>query len=285
VLKPVSAEDIVVVLRRALADRDRGLGGKGTQGADLVAGDDVLQALAQAADGDVRRALGMLETLADLSADGQLTREHVAELASGVRRRFDKGGDQFYDQISALHKAVRGSDPDAALYWFARLIDGGCDPAYVARRIVRMSTEDVGLADPRALTMALEAWQAYERLGSPEGELALAQCVVFLAVAAKSNAVYTALGQARADVGSYGTLEVPMHLRNAPTRLMKELGYGKDYRYAHHEPGGYAAGEHYLPLELPPRRYYQPVPRGLEIRIGEAMARHRALDEERKKQP
>lgn len=284
VLKPVSVADIVLVLRRALADRERGLGGRGPDGADLVAAEGVLEALAQAADGDVRRALGLLETLADLSEDGTLTRERVAELASGTRRRFDKGGDQFYDQISVLHKAVRGSDPDAALYWLARMLDGGCDPAYLARRIARMAVEDIGLADPRALPMALEAWEAYERLGSPEGELALAQCVVFLAVAPKSNAVYKAFGQARADVEKFGTLEVPARLRNAPTRLMKELGHGAGYRYAHDEGEGYAAGERYLPDEMPERRYYSPVPRGFELKVGEAMVRRRTLDEQRKKE-
>jgi putative ATPase len=199
--------------------------------------------------------------------------------ASGGRRRFDKGGEQFYDQISALHKSVRGSDPDAALYWFARMLDGGCDPHYLARRMLRMASEDIGLADPRALTMTLEAWQAYERLGSPEGELALAQALVFLAVAAKSNAVYTALGAARQDVEKYGTLAVPVQLRNAPTRLMKELGYGENYRYAHDEPGAFAAGERYLPADMPARHYYHPVPRGLEIRIAEALQKLRQANE------
>jgi putative ATPase len=209
----------------------------------------------------------------------------VAELASGTRRRFDKGGDQFYDQISALHKAVRGSDPDASLYWLARMFDGGCDPAYLARRITRMATEDIGLADPRALPMALEAWEAYERLGSPEGELALAQCVVFLAVAPKSNAVYTAFGAAKEDVAQFGSLDVPARFRNAPTRLMRELGHGEGYRYAHDETEAFAAGERYLPDEMPERRYYSPAPRGFEIRIGEAMARRKALDADRKDKP
>ena len=239
---------------------------------------EALALLAQAGDGDARRALGQLELAAGLAgaADSTcITLEMAREVASGGRRRFDKGGEQFYDQISALHKAVRGSDPDGALYWFARMLDGGCDPHYIARRVLRMASEDIGLADPRALTIALEAWQAYERLGSPEGDLALAEAVVYMAVAAKSNAVYAALGAVQADVEKYGTLEVPIQLRNAPTKLMKELGYGSGYRYAHDEPGAFAAGERYLPAGLPERRYYEPVPRGLELRIGEALAKLR----------
>jgi putative ATPase len=274
VLKPLDAADMRRVLERALEDSERGLGAR-----QLRISESALQALASAADGDARRALGLLETVADLATDGVIDEAQIAELASGTRRRFDKGGDAFYDQISALHKAVRGSDPDAALYWLARMLDGGCDPAYLARRITRMAVEDIGLADPRALPMALEAWQTYERLGSPEGELALAQCVVFLAVAAKSNAVYTALAAAREDVGKYGSLDVPARFRNAPTKLMRELGHGKGYRYAHDEADAYAAGERYLPDEMPDRRYYSPVQRGFEIRIAEAMARRRALDE------
>jgi putative ATPase len=222
-------------------------------------------------------AAGLVEGSA--GEGGTITLAMAREVASGGRRRFDKGGEQFYDQISALHKAVRGSDPDAALYWYARMIDGGCDPHYLARRIVRMATEDVGLADPRALTITLEAWQAYERLGSPEGELALAEAVVFLAIAAKSNAVYSAWGEVQKDVQRYGTLEVPAQLRNAPTKLMKELGYGAGYRYAHDEPGAFAAGERYLPEGLPDRRYYEPAPRGLELRIGEALAKLREQNE------
>ena len=221
----------------------------------------------------------MLEIAADLAIDvagrRTITRDIAVEVASGGRRRFDKGGEQFYDQISALHKAVRGTDPDAALYWFCRMIDGGCDPHYLARRIVRMATEDVGLADPRALQMALDAWGAYDRLGSPEGELALANAVVYIACAPKSNAVYAGFGEAMADVEKFGTLDVPLRFRNAPTKLMKELGYGSGYRYAHAEPDAYATGERYLPDELPDRRYYRPVARGLELRIGEALARLR----------
>ncbi len=274
VLKPLQTPDLVALLQRALADTERGLGEKSVR-ADSV----VLEAIAASADGDARRALSMLETLADLAESGVLSAEHVAELAAGGRRRFDKGGDQFYDQISILHKAVRGSDPNAALYWLARMLDGGCDPAYVARRMVRMAVEDIGLADPRALTLALEAWQAHERLGSPEGELALAQCVVFLAVAAKSNSVYSAWKEVQQDIAQWGSLEVPERFRNAPTRLMKELGHGAGYRYAHDEAEAYAAGERYLPESLPERRYYRPTARGLEIRIGEAMSRRQELDQ------
>ncbi|MEJ0100569.1 MAG: replication-associated recombination protein A [Pseudomonadota bacterium] len=277
VLKSLGTEDIVALLERALTDDERGLGDR-----NLAASARALQALAAAADGDARRALGLLETVADLAIDGRIDEQQIAELAAGTRRRFDKGGDQFYDQISALHKAVRGSDPDASLYWLARMLDGGCDPAYLARRITRMATEDVGLGDPRALPMALEAWEAYERLGSPEGDLALAQCVVFMAVAPKSNAVYTAWSAAREDVAKYGSLDVPARFRNAPTKLMKELGHGVGYRYAHDEGDAYAAGERYLPDEMPDRRYYSPVPRGFEIRIAEAMQRRRAQDESTK---
>src|SRR5690349_19148996 len=213
VLKPLTAADIEAVLSRALGDNERGLGGRAPGGKDFEIDADALHALVAAADGDARRALGMLETAADLATEGRISAQTVQDLAAGTRRRFDKGGDQFYDQISALHKAVRGSDPDASLYWLARMPDGGCDPGYPARRITRMAVEDIGLADPRALPMALEAWEAYERLGAPEGELALAQCVVFLAVAPKSNAVYTAYGAAREDVSKYGSLEVPARFR------------------------------------------------------------------------
>ncbi len=273
VLKALEAADIGALLERALADRERGLGESG-----LSIEPEALDLLAQAGDGDARRALGMLELasgLAAAAATRTITLAQAREVAAGGRRRFDKGGEQFYDQISALHKAVRGSDPDAALYWYARMLDGGCDPHYIARRVLRMASEDIGLADPRALSIALEAWQAYERLGSPEGELALAEAVVYMAVAAKSNALYTGFDAAMADVECYGSLDVPLPLRNAPTKLMKELGYGSGYRYAHDEPGAFAAGERYLPEGMPARRYYEPVPRGLEIRIGEALARLR----------
>ena len=272
VLKALGVEDLVRVLQTALDDKERGLGLE-----PIRAQSEALDLIARAADGDARRALNMLELAAGLVAarDGELTLDIAQEVASGGRRRFDKGGDQFYDQISALHKAVRGTDPDAALYWLARMLDGGCDPVYIARRVVRMATEDIGLADPRALAVTLDAWQAYERLGSPEGELAIAEAVIYLACAPKSNAVYVAMGEVVADVERFGTLEVPTHLRNAPTRLMKELGHGQGYRYAHDEPDAYAAGERYLPEGLPDRRYYRPAPRGLEIRIGEALARLR----------
>jgi putative ATPase len=227
--------------------------------------------------------LNLLEIAADLAVtqDGQrrVTVEVASDVVAGGHRRFDKRGEQFYDQISALHKSVRGSDPDAALYWLARMLDGGCDPSYLARRILRMAVEDIGNADPRALTLSLEAWQAYDRLGSPEGDLALAQAVVFMACAAKSNAVYAAFGEAMSDVKAHGTLDVPMHLRNAPTRLMKELGYGEGYRYAHDEPEAFSSGQTYFPDAMEPRIYYHPVPRGLEIRIGEALERLRRRNE------
>jgi putative ATPase len=234
--------------------------------------------IAEAADGDARRALNLLEISADLSEGNEITRDTVREVISGNLRRFDKGGDAFYDQISALHKSVRGSAPDAALYWFCRMIDGGCDPLYIARRVVRMASEDIGNADPRALGIALDAWQAQERLGSPEGELCIAQAIVYMACAPKSNAVYMAYKAAMQDVREHGSLEIPVHLRNAPTRLMKELGYGRAYRYAHDEPEAYAAGENYFPEEMDPRSYYLPVERGLEIRIREKLKHLAELD-------
>ena len=272
VLRSLQPEDIADLLKRALADEERGLGKE-----QLQIGPDALDLISRAADGDGRRALNMLELASSLVESGSRTIDlRIAqEVASGTRRRFDKGGDQFYDQISALHKAVRGTDPDAALYWFCRMLDGGCDPLYIARRVVRMAIEDVGLADPRAFEITLNAWEAYDRLGSPEGELAIANAVVFLAVAPKSNAVYVAVGEAKEDVERFGTLDVPARFRNAPTKLMKELGHGSGYRYAHDEPGAYVPGERYLPDEMPDRRYYRPVPRGLEIKIGEALARLR----------
>jgi putative ATPase len=278
VLRSLTIDDIVKLLRRALEDPERGLGER-----DIAIDDEALVALAHGGDGDARRALGMLEIAADLAEDrdGQptITIEQVREVATGGRRRFDKGGEQFYDQISALHKAVRGTDPDAALYWFARMIDGGCDPHYLARRIVRMAIEDIGLADPRGQQLALDAWQTFERLGSPEGELALANALVYLAVAPKSNAVYAAYGEAKADVEQFGTLDVPLRFRNAPTQLMKGLGYGVGYQYAHDAPDAYVKGERYLPDEMPDRRYYRPAPRGLEIKIVEALERLRKSGE------
>jgi putative ATPase len=278
VLRALAVEDLTALMRRALTDSERGLGRE-----QLQPEEPALELLARAADGDARRALNMLELAVGLieaaGAERALTLGVAQEVASGGHRRFDKGGDQFYDQISAVHKAVRGSDPDAALYWLCRMLDGGCDPIYLARRIARMAIEDIGLADPRAFALTLDAWDAYERLGTPEGELALATAVVYLACAPKSNAVYLAMAEAMEDVENFGTLEVPLQLRNAPTRLMKNLGYGRGYRYAHDEPEAFAAGERYLPETLPDRRYYRPVPRGLEIKIGEALARLRARNE------
>ena len=274
VLKSLSVEELQTLLQAALSDRERGLGAQ-----ELNIEPAALELLARAGDGDARRALNMLELAAGVavaSGGGNITAALAQEIASGGRRRFDKGGEQFYDQISALHKAVRGTDPDAALYWLARMLDGGCDPHFLARRITRMAAEDIGLADPRALQIALDAWQSYERLGSPEGELALAEAVVYLAVAAKSNAVYAAWSQAQKDVEAFGSLEVPLRLRNAPTRLMKDLGYGSGYRYAHDEPEAYAAGERYFPDDMPDRRYYHPAPRGLERSIAEALERLRS---------
>ena len=266
VLKMLDEAALLAILRRALADTDRGLGGH------LQADDEALTLIATAADGDARRSLNLLELAADLSDGSEISLGVVKEVVAGGRRRFDKQGEYFYDQISALHKSVRGSDPDASLYWLMRMIDGGCDPLYIARRMIRVASEDIGNADPRALRLTLDAWETLERLGSPEGELALAQAVVYLACAAKSNAVYTAAKAAQADAREFGSLEVPMHLRNAPTRLMKELGYGENYRYAHDEEGGVARGETYFPDDMKERRYYDPVPRGLEIKIREKLA-------------
>ncbi|TLZ17244.1 MAG: replication-associated recombination protein A [Gammaproteobacteria bacterium] len=274
VLRPLAVEDLMGLLEAALKDAERGLGAL-----ELHPEVAALDLIARAADGDARRALNMLELAAgllDAAGSRALTAAVAQEVASGGQRRFDKGGDQFYEQISALHKAVRGSDPDAALYWLCRMLDGGCDPRYIARRVARMAVEDIGLADPRALALALDGWETYERLGTPEGELGVATAVVYLACAPKSNAMYVAMGEAMADVAEFGSLEVPLKLRNAPTRLMKNLGYGRDYRYAHDEPDAFAAGERYLPDELPDRRYYRPVPRGLEAKIGEALERLRA---------
>jgi putative ATPase len=260
-LRSLEPGDIEGVLRR----------GTDALGSDVQADHDCLDAIARQADGDARRALNLLELAADLADEGRITAATLEEVLQASLRRFDKGGDLFYDQISALHKAVRGSSPDAALYWFCRMLDGGCDPLYVARRVVRMASEDIGNADPRALTLCLEAWQVQERLGSPEGELAIAQAVVYLACAPKSNAVYTAYKAAMADVGEGASEEVPLHLRNAPTQLMKEMDHGAEYRYAHDEDGAYAAGENYFPESLKDRRYYFPVDRGLEQKIREKL--------------
>ena len=277
VLKALQPADLVQVIDSALTDKQRGLGDKA-----IVLTDELKQRLAVIADGDARRALNLLEIAADLATEyngrSVISESTLDEVLSTGVRRFDKQGEAFYDQISALHKSVRGSAPDAALYWLVRMLDGGCDPLYIARRVVRMASEDIGNADPRALTLALEAWDVQERLGSPEGELAIAQAVIYMACAAKSNAVYKAFNQAMAEVKNSGSAEVPLHLRNAPTQLMKELDYGKAYRYAHDEPEAYAAGESYFPEEVGERQYYKPVARGLEIKIAEKLAHLRQQD-------
>lgn len=265
VLKTLDEDALLEILQRALHDPNRGLGDSKT------ISDDSLRLLAAAADGDARRALNLLELAADLAVEDGIDEQVVADVVAGGQRRFDKQGEYFYDQISALHKSIRGSDPDASLYWLMRMLDGGCDPLYVARRMIRVASEDIGNADPRALQLCLNAWEALERLGSPEGELVLAQSVVYLACAAKSNAVYTAAKAAQADAREFGSLEVPMHLRNAPTKLMKELGYGENYRYAHDEKDAIAEGERYFPDDMSERTYYHPVPRGLEIKIREKL--------------
>jgi putative ATPase len=276
VLTTLDEAELATLLKRALTQ---------TPGLELDA--DAEKLLVAYADGDGRRLINLTEQLAVAAATAGVARvdaDFAARALSPSLRRFDKGGDAFYDQISALHKSVRGSDPDASLYWFARMLDGGADPRYLARRIVRMAWEDIGLADPRAARLALDAAETYERLGSPEGELALAQAVIYLASAPKSNAGYVAWGQARGFAKEDGSRPVPVHLRNAPTRLMKELGYGHAYRYAHDEPEAYAAGEHYFPDELAtPPRFYSPTPRGLEGKIGERLAHLRELDRKAKK--
>jgi len=274
VLRPLDEAAILGLLRRALADAGRGLGA----GPDAVPG-HWLDRIAESADGDARRALILLETAVELSrAAGEKNDQLLEKLIGRGLRRFDKQGENFYDQISALHKSVRGSDPDGALYWFARMLDGGVDPVYIARRVLRMSIEDIGLADPRAQRICLDAWDSWERLGSPEGELALAVAVVYLAIAAKSNAVYKAYGEVRGVVESSGTLEVPMHLRNAPTRLMKNLGYGEGYRYSHDEQDAHSAGQQYLPDALAGTEFYRPTTRGLEGKIAEKLAQLRAAN-------
>jgi len=243
VLKSLEVDDIKNILLNALTDKERGLADRG-----LTLEDSAMQKLAEISDGDARRALNLLEIASDLAEGNTISDQLIEEVVSGGGvRRFDKGGEAFYDQISALHKSVRGSSPDASLYWYARMLDGGCDPLYIARRVVRMASEDIGNADPRGLRIALDAWETQERLGSPEGELAIAQAIVYLACAAKSNAVYKAYNTVMSDVKNNASHEVPLHLRNAPTKLMKELDYGKEYRYAHNEPDAYAAGEHYFP--------------------------------------
>jgi len=276
VLKNLDKEDILTLLHRALSAAT-GFGGR------LRVDAEVRDTIAEASGGDARRALNILEIAADLAqTDGAgqetVTARVLEQVLQTSLRRFDKGGDVFYDQISALHKSVRGSDPDGSLYWLCRMLDAGCDPLYVARRLVRIASEDIGNADPRALQLSLQAWDAQERLGSPEGELALAQAVTYLALAPKSNAVYKAFNQCMADIRQDPDYEVPVHLRNAPTKLLKTLGHGQEYRYAHDEPEAFAAGESYLPEAIQQRRYYQPTDRGLEIRLAEKRQRLDAMN-------
>jgi len=273
VMEAVSADDIAQALRRALDDEERGLGGRG-----LRIDEENLAKIAQAADGDVRRALTLLEIAAELAEaeGGEITAATLEQVLADRTRRFDKQGEQFYDQISALHKSVRSSNPDAALYWLCRMLDGGCDPIYLARRLTRMAVEDIGLADPRALPMAIDAWNTYDRLGSPEGELALAQVAIYLASTAKSNAVYMAYNTVREDIRETGTVPVPLHLRNAPTRLMKNLGYGAEYQYDHDAEGGIALDQTGFPDEMGERVYYRPVERGMEIKLKEKLDALRA---------
>jgi len=274
-LKSFTEQELEELVKLALQDEQRGLGSL-----KLKIVDDGLAMLIKAADGDARRVLTFVEILADLEIEGLISVQQVTEVVSQGHRRFDNKGDIFYEQISALHKSVRGSDPDAALYWLCRMLDGGCDPLYIARRVVRMASEDIGNADPRALEICMNAWLTFERLGSPEGDLAIGQAVVYLACAAKSNAVYLAFKQAMSDARETGSLDVPVHLRNAPTRFMKDLGYGQDYRYAHEESDAFAAGEKYFPDDMTVTRYYQPVDRGLEIRIAEKLKHLRNLNKE-----
>jgi len=271
VLDAVTPDAIVITLKRALADEVRGLGTLG-----LTVDESSLQLIAQAADGDVRRGLTLLEIAAELATDGRIDETTLTQVLADRTRRFDKSGEQFYDQISALHKSVRSSDPDAAVYWLTRMLDGGCDPLYLARRMTRMAVEDIGLAEPRAWRMALDAWDTYERLGSPEGELGLAQLAIWLAIAPKSNAAYKAYNLARATVQKMGTLEVPMHLRNAPTKLMKGLGYGTGYQYDHDVEGGVALDQQCLPDAIADMVFYEPVERGMEAKVAERLAALRA---------
>ena len=281
VMRSLATEHLEQLIAQAIGDSDRGLGEK-----QLFIDDQQRRTLALAADGDARKVLNLLEISCDLATlkDGVLciTHDVLEEVLAGDVRRFDKGGDLFYEQISALHKAVRGSSPNAALYWLARMLDGGCDPLYIARRVVRMASEDIGNADPRGLQLALNAWETQERLGSPEGELAIAQAVVYLASAPKSNAVYNAFKRAMADVKQMPSYDVPLHLRNAPTGLMKDLAYGAEYRYAHNEEEGYAAGESYFPDEMGDPQYYEPVARGLELKIKEKLDYLRQRDQQSK---
>lgn len=268
VLRSLKSIDLKLVVKRALA--------KEMTGVKLT--EQALEALISSADGDARRVLNTLEMAAQMT-EREITQEHIAQASGQAYRGFDKRGDHFYDQISALHKSVRGSSPDAALYWLARMLDGGCDPVYIARRITRMASEDIGNADPRALQLSLDAWDTFQRLGSPEGELALAQAVVYLASVPKSNAVYEAFGAVKGYVDTHPSYDVPLRFRNSPTGLSKELGHGKGYRYDHSEPGAYAAGERYFPDEMEDIQFYQPRGRGLEKKIANRLAKLRALDE------
>jgi putative ATPase len=280
-LKPLTENDLLGVIENALEDAERGLAAL-----NLDLSGSQRQMLARAGDGDARRVLNYLEVLSDMAEVEQGHRTiadgHVQQVLEEGSRRFDKGGDSFYEQISALHKAVRGSSPDAALYWLARMLDGGCDPIYLARRLVRMASEDIGIADPRALPLTLSCWDTYTRLGSPEGDLALAQATIYLASAPKSNAVYAAFNAAKQAVNQNGSLEVPLHLRNSSTSLSNSLGYGEDYRYAHDEENGFAAGENYLPLELKDEQFYHPKNTGLETRIKEKLEAFRSLNAQAK---
>ncbi len=288
VLKVLAIDDLKQVVLKALKNDDQ------LKQSHFEIDDKSLALLAQVADGDARRALNFLEIACDLAEPvidasteekRTINQKIIEDITSQTLRRFDKGGDLFYEQISALHKSVRGSNPDASLYWFCRMIDGGCDPHYISRRVVRIASEDIGNADPRGLQLALDAWQTYERLGSPEGELAIAQAIVYLASTAKSNAVYMAYKEAMADAKNSASLDVPEHLRNAPTQLMKQLGYGKDYRYAHDEVDAFSAGETYFPEAIGEKEYYQPAGRGLELKIKEKLDRLRKLNRVNLKQP
>ncbi|WP_163833216.1 replication-associated recombination protein A [Spartinivicinus ruber] len=275
-LKPLEDVQLEQLLSQALTDRERGIGKK-----QLSSNLDAQALLLMAANGDARRLLNVLEVVADLAEDGStITAEQIKPVIADLPKRFDKGGDVFYDQISALHKAVRGSSPDAALYWFSRMLDGGCDPLYIARRVVRMASEDIGNADPRALSVCLSAWNVQERLGSPEGELAIAQAITYCACAPKSNAVYVAYKKARAAVKELPDYEVPIHLRSAPTKLQKSLGHGAEYRYAHDEPNAYASGEQYFPPEMVGAQFYQPVDRGLEQKIKQKLTQLAEWDQQ-----
>jgi putative ATPase len=279
-LKTPSVEDIQLVLVRALQSYEKGMAG-GSEGNGLQIDEYFLSVLAQAADGDIRRGLNFLEILSDLVEPGaKVTQEQLEDVLGGSVRRFDRKGDVFYDQISAFHKSVRGSSPDGALYWMARMLDGGCDPLYIARRLLAIASEDIGNADPRALQIGLNAWDVFERVGPREGNRAIAQAAVYMASAPKSNAVYQAFNQAMSDVAAQPSYDVPVHLRNAPTSLAKSMGHGDEYRYAHNEEHAYAAGENYMPEELANMRYYQPTDRGLEKKINDKLAWLSELDDQ-----